>query len=48
MDAARSEALAWRRERHEPDHTAIQETEGGKSVEWLERVTDEQYTAPAH
>ena len=26
-------------------HTAIQETVGGKAVEWLEQVTDEQYGA---
>ena len=26
-------------------HLAIQETEGGKAVEWLEHVTDEQYGA---
>jgi quercetin dioxygenase-like cupin family protein len=26
-------------------HLAIQEQQGGKSVEWLEKVTDEQYQA---
>ena len=27
-------------------HTAIQEREGGKAVEWMEKVSDEEYLGP--
>jgi len=43
--AARREALARRLNGHGNEHIAIQEELNGKVVDWLERVTDEQYRA---
>ncbi|MDH6148375.1 hypothetical protein OKW46_002300 [Paraburkholderia sp. WSM4179] len=37
------QALAWRNFDHRDDTHPIQEALDGKNVEWLEKVTDEQY-----
>jgi hypothetical protein len=42
---AEGEALAWRHADHGHGHIAIQEQLDGKVVEWMEKVSDEQYEA---
>jgi quercetin dioxygenase-like cupin family protein len=41
--SARREALAWCNTNNRMTHIAIQERLDGKAVDWLEKVTDEQY-----
>lgn len=43
LDSAGREALAWSYGKHELTHIAIHESLNGKVVEWMEKVSDEQY-----
>jgi 4-carboxymuconolactone decarboxylase len=42
MDTS-SEALAWRYRNRSMTHIALQELVDGKNVEWMEKVSEEQY-----
>ena len=46
VDPAGREALARRRPEHGMVHIAMQEALDGKHVEWMEYVTDEEYSQP--
>jgi hypothetical protein len=43
LDSTRSEALAWGYVYYGDDHIALQEQIDGVAVNWLEKVTDDQY-----
>ena len=43
MVSARTETLARRFATTAMTHIAIQESVGGKNVDWMEKVSDEQY-----
>lgn len=43
MVLTRREALAWGLARDEVTHIAIQEKQNSKVVDWMEKVTDDQY-----
>jgi hypothetical protein len=46
LDAAGKEALAWRHGDDVHDAHGDLEQLNGKSVDWMEKVNDEQYQAP--
>jgi hypothetical protein len=43
MVSAGREALAWRDSNNTMTHIAIQEALDGKVVDWMEKVSDDQY-----
>ena len=45
MDAAGSKALARRDATSAMTHIALQENVDGKNVQWMEQVTDAQYSS---
>jgi hypothetical protein len=43
LDSGWRQALAWCNANHKMTHMAFQEQLDGRAVDWLEKVTDEQY-----